>query len=162
MIINTMWYIWWVLWLSHDNHHHHHHHHHHHQVDQPLRAVIVFLAGFETEGGAPDLGAEFIMRESRFKYLNRYDLHKNDVIKRKKIMRNVQGRHCGCHGGISFRNTWFPQWWDQVHAWWVEQHPYCHNIIINHHHHYHQVCVLWLDFGLINFKYLACNGWMWI
>ena len=33
------------------------------QVDQPLRAVIVFLAGFETEGGAPELGAEFIMRK---------------------------------------------------------------------------------------------------
>jgi len=51
-------------------------------VDQPLRAVIVFLAGFETEGGAPDLGAEFIMRESQFKYLKRYDLHKNDKSKR--------------------------------------------------------------------------------
>ena len=36
---------------------------HHFQVDQPLRAVIVFLAGFETEGGAPELGAEFIMRK---------------------------------------------------------------------------------------------------
>jgi len=32
-------------------------------AEQPLRAVIVFLAGFETEGGAPELGAEFIMRE---------------------------------------------------------------------------------------------------
>lgn len=32
-------------------------------VDQPLRAVIIFIAGFETEGGAPELGAEFIMRE---------------------------------------------------------------------------------------------------
>ena len=65
---------------------------HHYQVDQPLRAVIVFLAGFEIEGGAPELGAEFIMRK-------RQKLYYHDNLDRLSSINDddnvVKGGPCG-------------------------------------------------------------------